>query len=150
MNNNIKKLNQFHDYLSILITANNEISELMPDVINEYPILHFKTLNALLYDVLKYSRTIKELIRLDSSIKNLNSTFFWDTLIQIGDKLAHKYININFELILTNINDAFIPLMTNLNNLKLPQYFNFPDDLELIKPITIDSSLLHQISFLKM
>jgi hypothetical protein len=62
MNNHIQKLYQFYDYFSILITAYNEISELMLDIIKEYLILYFKTFNTLLYDFLKYSRTIKELI----------------------------------------------------------------------------------------
>ena len=118
----------------------------MTDILEDYPIIYYKNFDVLIYNVIKYSRNIKDIIRLDPDIVDYNKSINWTALVGIGDKLAHKYVGLKVHLIFANIKEFFIPFINNLFLLKLPDYLYLPKFMEQFPTISIDDKYLEDRS----
>lgn len=143
---NLNRLqNKFSDLIQNIVRANNEIVDSIPDIENQLPALYYRTFNSLVYDVMMYSRSVKEITELDPEIRTLNPDIKWKDIIGIGDRLTHQYRDVSLYLILKNINETFAPFMKNLNTLVLPKYLTLPKEVSLTLPLILDPEIISNL-----
>ncbi|MDR3153663.1 MAG: hypothetical protein LBW85_05175 [Deltaproteobacteria bacterium] len=137
----------FHYSILNIVNANNHLAYLTPLISNQYPVIDWQLFELLIYNIQKYSRSIKDISRIENFIlKKLNPDIQWKDLCDIIDVLAHKYHDIIL-LLYINIHSCFIPIMKILPNIQLPDYLNLPQDLPEILSIDVNANLLDERNF---
>ncbi|MDR3153177.1 MAG: hypothetical protein LBW85_02630 [Deltaproteobacteria bacterium] len=143
------RLNTTFNYCILdIITSNNNLSFITPIVSIQRPVIEFFIFDSLVYNILKYSRSIQVLSRIDDNvIQHLNKQIKWKPLCDIGNYLAHTYYDILLYHLYSNIYNSFMPFMESLPNIQLPENLTFPENLPEILKINFDPNLLVKIKF---
>jgi hypothetical protein len=124
-NENSKQI-YFESAVLDLIKTHSGLYKLSQEYSTQGPVFAFFFINILHDLVCRYSRTIKDLVKVFPEIVSLNPRVNFNAMVRIGDKLIRRNTHIGMDIINANIQLFFNNFIQNLPDFKFSSQLELP------------------------